>query len=353
MSEDRERRADAAGLFTAEERELRELLREAGPRPALPAEDLAATESVVRAAWRSRYERRGAGGRRLWPALAAAAALALAIGLAWRAGRSQPAVPVARIERLAGAVRVDAGSAPAIVAAAGRPLPAGIWIETSEGSTAASWLALRLTGGASLRVDRGARLRLAAANRVELERGAVYVDSGAACAAPIDVVTPAASFREVGTQFEVRVIAEPSGLSSRLRIREGRVAVEAAGRRAIGAAGEELRVAADGRITSAPAARSGSEWSWVLAAAPALDIEGRSVREYLDWFARETGWEVELVDAETRERVERTLLHGSIAHLAVEATPEVVLPSAGLAAERGSGRLRVATAAERRLRTPR
>jgi ferric-dicitrate binding protein FerR (iron transport regulator) len=327
------------------EAEERELLREAGPRPALAPEDLAAIDRGARAAWRARYGRRSAAPRGLWIGLAAAAALAVAIGLAWRAETVEPGAAVARIDVLGGDVRI-AGEAPGLPAlAAGGALPAGAWLETGSSAGRAGRLALRLAGGASLRLDGGSRLRLVAADRVELERGALYIDSGPVGAAPVSVLTRSGRFAELGTQFEVRLLAAAGGGAARLRVREGRVVVESGATRAVGAAGEELRVSADGSLVRAACPRSGLEWSWVLEVAPPLDIEGVPVRAYLDWYARETGLEIELADAAAVDRASHARLRGSIAHLGVEQTPEVVLPSAGLASARRDGRLFVFVAA--------
>jgi ferric-dicitrate binding protein FerR (iron transport regulator) len=205
-------------------------------------------------------------------------------------------------------------------------------------------LALRLAGGASVRLDAGTRVRLASAVRIELERGAVYVDSGAAAGGErsprVAVSTPAGVFEEIGTQFEVRIEADPgadpAAATTRLRVRQGRVSLDrgpgpGAGRSPlVAAAGEELEIGGDGRVVRRPAPLHGPEWGWVLATAPMLDIEGITVREFLDWVARETGWRVELADPETAAIAEATELHGSFGRLTPAEAPGPVLASCGL-----------------------
>lgn len=351
-----------------DERGLETLLAEAGPRPPLPADDLAAIRDAARAAWHRRWgdrraddrgDDRGDGRRwRRWVPLAAAAALAAAVGLAWWVGGREPVAPppaVASVELAGGAVRVaeeaGGGLVPLAPDAAGRPLAAGAEIETAGGGAGGAGvtgepgrLALRLAGGASLRLDAGTRVRLVSAVRIELERGAVYVDSGSAAGGGrsqrVAVSTPAGVFEEIGTQFEVRIEPGPgvdrAAATTRLRVREGRVSLDrgagagAGAEPLVAAAGEALEIGGDGRVVRRPAPVRGPEWGWVLATAPMLDIEGITVREFLDWVARETGWRVELADPRTAAIVETTELHGSFGRLTPAEAPGPVLASCGL-----------------------
>ena len=75
-------RAERAAL---DEEALRRLLADAGPRPAPPADDLAALAAAARAEWRRRYSggpARTTAGRR-WLPLAAAAVVTAGLGRVW------------------------------------------------------------------------------------------------------------------------------------------------------------------------------------------------------------------------------------------------------------------------------
>ena len=182
-----------------EEEQMRRLLEQAGPRPEVPPEDLAAIQRAFRAEWQEHVRavriegRRDAGAPRAERArrpagldrrlLALAAALLVVLGLGWwwsSLGPSAPSGPAATVERVAGTVTArppgDHGGAAGRLAP-GAEVPAGTELETAgEGAHAA----LRLGGGASLRLDAGSRMRLVSASTVELLRGAVYVDSAVA-----------------------------------------------------------------------------------------------------------------------------------------------------------------------------
>jgi hypothetical protein len=161
--------------------------------------------------------------------------------------RSAPPAPefVARIATLTGgaSLREDRGE---IIARVALPIHAGTTLSTSEGR-----LALTFGESLSLRIDRRTRLRLDSRHQVTLLEGALYVDSGGINAVPaLRIQTPSGMVRHVATQFEVQV----TGDTTRVRVREGRVLLERASDARDIAAGDELRC----ERRSAMAARAAS-----------------------------------------------------------------------------------------------
>jgi ferric-dicitrate binding protein FerR (iron transport regulator) len=183
-------------------------------------------------------------------------------------------------------------------------------------------------------------MRWDAPDRLTLASGAVYVDSGGA-ASSFEVRTPRAVVREIGTQFEVLV--EEAAL--RVRVREGRVAVARGDSALDVATGTELRLDERGGATRGPISSYGSEWSWVLALAPAFDMEGRTLHELLSWAARESGWELRYADAESRRLSEGARLRGSIRGARPDEAVAVVA-SAGLSHRLREGVLSVGPSRE-------
>ena len=325
-----------------EEDAVRRLLREAGKRRALPHEDLAAVQRAAREEWDRRFaaHRNSKVSGRWWLALAAAALLG-AIGLVWWGGRPKtvlpaPASSVASIEVMTGDVRVmvTAGQPARLVSAdmLGQPLSAGSGLLTRKPGEGEGRIALRMAGGASIRLDTGTSLRLSSTDVVELLDGAVYVDSGTGPGRHgVAVKTPAGLFQDQGTQFEVRTEGSGPHAMTRLRVREGRVSLDRGeGSALVTAAGDELTVRANGEPVQASVPVSGPEWDWVLRTAPMPAIEGVKVRVFLDWLGRETGLRIRLADEQTASVVDSVVLHGSIRHLTPADAPGVVLSSAGL-----------------------
>lgn len=301
---------------------LRRLLEAAGPRPEIPPGELATIKGSFRRDWRELVDRRAGARRRFgWKtavpmALAATLAVALAVGFWWR-GLQPPvdAAVVATVEVAEGEARAEGGRVEV-----GRELVGGARLQTLE-SDAAPRLSVRLTGGQSVRLDAGTRLRLVSATLLELERGAVYVDSPPGTGS-LEVRTGLGNVRDIGTQFEVRV---NGGL--RVRVREGSVEVERGEAHLSAVAGEELTVGSDGSIDRRAIAGWAEAWDWVVAAAP--PFEGGSFEAYLDWLSRETGWRVRFADDELARSVSGMPLKGKITHLAADESVHVVLPAYG------------------------
>jgi hypothetical protein len=343
---------DGANRAAAED--VAALLRDAGRREAVPAADLAAIREAFRAEWeqalaarrRRRLDLLGvwlrpAGGPRFALLAATSALLALlSLGIWWSSRRPDAPEVLALVETLAGSATVSGASAP-LALREGMAIEQGAWIETPGlgGSAPASRVGLRLAA-ASLRIDAGSRVRLRRRDVVELASGAVYVDSEQ-LARQVEVRTPRATVRDIGTQFEVRLLRDGAG-GLRVRVRRGEVAVVQTGRTHGVVAGEELELDAAGAAFRAAVPRYGSEWSWVLGVAPPFELEGRSTRDLLDWIARETGWEVRYADAATEAAAAVPFVG---AEAATVRTPGEValrwLEAAGLAARLDDGSLLV------------
>jgi ferric-dicitrate binding protein FerR (iron transport regulator) len=249
--------------------------------------------------------RRGAKAMLGFAMAAGVAALAL---LSWNQ-RSTPQVPqvVARIATLTGgaSLRQDRGESIASVSA---PIYSGSTLATSEGR-----VALTFGDSLSLRIDRQTRLRFDGRNQVTLLEGALYVDSGGVNTVPaLRIETPAGVVRHVGTQFQVQV----TGGTTRVRVREGRVLLErASGAPTDIAAGDELRIAGDDLRWQRGLPSFGADWEWSAAIAPALEIENRPLAEFLTWIAREHGWQVQYTDETLQHRTLDIRLHGSLDQL--------------------------------------
>lgn len=291
------------------------LVRLADSGPPIPADGAARIKSAVAPLWRREVATRARRRQLVWStgALAAAAAIAFTIRFIPSTEPTTPPVPrtVARFETGGGIV-------------AGSP------VRTDSVNRAA----IRLSGGQSLRLDLNTDVRFLSSRIVELERGAVYVDSESPNA--IEIRTRFGVVREIGTQFEVR-----SGDSLTVRVREGTVSLSHRGETIEIRRGTSIAIAGDGtRVTSAisPDAR---EWEWVQIAAPAFAIEGRSVSTFLEWVARETGLRVRYENAEAEKLARTAVLHGTLGQLRPAQAPDVILPTAGLRVTREGSVLRI------------
>ncbi len=304
---------------------LNRLFHVAGPRPSAPARVVAEVKQATYPAWQAKVRAVARARRRRAWTLAAAAALLIGAGLAlWRIAPelSPVATPgrVATVEVVTGAVVAEGSRSDTVTA--GTELDAGSTIEAGPGSHAT----LRLAGGVSARLDAGTRLRLATASALELERGAVYFDTGSATGAALEVTTLYGVARDVGTQFEVRLLED--GL--RIQVRDGEVEVDLGKAAHTAEAGTALTVGASGAVTREAVSVHGPPWGWILRTSPPFELEGRTLGEFLDWVAQETGWRTRFADPALERELTDTVVHGSIAGARPDQAPDLVLPGFGL-----------------------
>lgn len=311
------------------------VLRAAGPRMRPSAEVEDAVRTRLREEWLALVALRR--GRRRAAGMALAASIAIAALGAWLAAPQlrTPSPEVATLAFAAGDVAVESGWLSGREAVAGgATLRVGQVLSTGSDGR----VALELAGGPSARLDRSTRIALEAPDRLVIERGAIYVDTGRALdrTVRLDVVTPSGVLRHVGTQYEVRRL--PAGV--RVRVREGLVQWSPTrGAPATGIAGEELTIADDGAIERAPVAGHGASWDWVVSAAPGIDIEGRPLTEFLDWAGRELGCAIDFATPEIAAEARGIVLHGSIAHLSPKQAIDTVFATTRLRGTVAGGRI--------------
>ena len=322
----------------------------AGRPPALPPEELAPIKADLRRAWRRSLAIGAARRRRrlgFAAAAALAAALAVALGLAlYRRPAAPVAAAVATLEAQSGPVTAAAGAA--------GPLTAGAAIVTGAGGHAA----LRLASGPSLRLDSESAVRLDSARAVTLRRGAVYIDSGpppagrggAPAGGGVEVATALGTAREIGTQFEVRLLppaaADGGGdapAALQVSVREGAVVIGRGGESVRAEAGSALTLTVGGGLERTAVAPDASEWEWVQRAAAPMAIEGATLAAFLDWAARETGRSWRFAPG-VPPSAGAMVLHGTIAGLAPEEALSVVLPGCRLRHRVAGGTLHIEAA---------
>ncbi len=310
------------------------LLRLAGHRPEVPALDAEIVKQAARAQWRQTvkaqrrrsYLLRGGGGL-----LAAAAGVLLALSL----GLLNPRGPgagesVATVEKMTGRALASSEATGSAALTMNGTLTAGTVVETepSRAGAVSSRVALRLAGGASIRLDVDSRARLLSGNALFLERGALYADSGTPAAGPsLEIQTSLGVVSDIGTQFIVRL--DPPGAPLTVPVREGKVILALAGESHEAIAGQQLTVQEDGSVETIDIPCSGSLWDWVVEVRPPFDFAGKTFGEVLAWAAREQGWRIVYADTSIQPRVESMVVDGHAEGL----TPEEVVANSLL----GSG----------------
>jgi ferric-dicitrate binding protein FerR (iron transport regulator) len=125
------------------------------------------------------------------------------------------------------------------------------------------------------------------------------------------LVTALGTVRDVGTQFVVRLDGERTGID--VGVRDGRIVLTTQGATDTAASGERLVAARDvPNIRREPMPTFGGDWQWTETLAPPFDIDGRTVSEFLAWFAAQTGRSIEFGSADAERLARETRLSGSI-----------------------------------------
>ncbi len=251
--------------------------------------------------------------------------LAVAVTVRWAPPVAQRG-ELAHVARVAGEVEVAIRDVWRPLASAHTGLTAGVRVRTlAEGRAA-----LTLAGGESLRLAEDTEVMFDAPGRLYLQGGTIYIDSGERPAeAHVEVVTPAGTARDLGTQFELHV----KGAVLRLRVREGVVMLDRGGRSLTGQAGEQVSIDDLGGVSRTPIAADDPAWHWAEAIAPMPDMDGKPASTLISWVARETGRRLRYQSPVVEQRATAVILHGEIRHLAPLEALEAMLATTDLAVE--------------------
>lgn len=280
---------DKDSNFSSDEA-VENLLRNVPPRPMPPEPDAAIVRDAVRAEWRTVTGRR----RRLRrvTTFAAAASVVLAVAFTINALRVPSAadVQVATIDRSVGSIFLLGDGSEMQQMQDLKTLSVGETIETDSGSgVGLAWL-----GGGMLRIDENTRVEFATPTEVVLHHGRVYFDSqpselyAGITQSSVDgfsIRTEQGVVTHVGTQYMTGINAGALQVS----VREGQVRVDGAYFDAEAQAGERLEVTGGARPSVTNINGHGADWHWVEMTAPVVDVDERSIYEFLAWVSRESG----------------------------------------------------------------
>jgi ferric-dicitrate binding protein FerR (iron transport regulator) len=282
------------------ERSLESMLR----RQPLSDDAFLRMRSAVEAEWRAVTPASARWSRTRLVGLAAGILVLVGMAVTWLRPEIAPAVlgSVARVQ----APGLENESIPFLQRAvnSGDALRAGETIEAHGPALVV------LERGGTLRMARGAVIKVIAANAIELAHGQIYVDltPGQPRATAFVVRTSLGIIEHLGTQFEVTTVAR----DIRIRVREGRVRLRTNSGAELADAGTELLVSHAGGVSRALVPTYGPAWSWVEALIPEYEIENRQLIDFLRWVARESGRRLEIADERASVVAERTRLHGSV-----------------------------------------
>lgn len=298
---------------------LAELLRSAGPRPAPSAQAQERVKTAVYQAYVGQLQQRT---RRHWLIGIAASLAALLVAGVLIQQRQPAQTVVAHITRTVG----DAASVDAARAVPDQPVRTREAVSVAAGGR----LLLTLTNGIGLRVNESTQLVFESPTIVRLDQGTVYVETprdAAASSADFSIQTAYGAVRHIGTRFEVRVASD----ELRIRVREGTALFrDASGKTATVNGGEQLDYRS-GVVAVVPGPGPASDaWGWAESVRPEYRIDGRTLSEALEWLAHEAGLSLEFTDEAARTRAREITLHGDVGALTPRQAIQAILTGTDL-----------------------
>ena len=318
MAYDEDKTEQRAG----DDESLANLMKLAGERPQIPLSAESRVYHRVQIEWQSAtvnpsgdkvYQqvhktwRRAALLRWLLPAgVAATAAIAMILV-------SQPDPPAPQV--LATVSRVVGNSQ--------YPEGASVHVGETISTEAGDGLSLLLARNESLRIDENTRIRIDAADQFTLLAGRVYADTGQFVYRDggLKIHTDFGVVTDVGTQFSVTASDE----SLDVAVREGRVAVQNEQESYAARMGERLTLVQGESASVTALDTHDAYWDWIASLTPTFDMTSKSLFDFLQWAARETGRELQFESDESRMYAMRTDVHGSVDGLSPDEALEAVL----------------------------
>lgn len=276
---------------------LEQLLGKATPRPVPSDAHTAEAREAVRAEWKGATERRRSRRRILHFAVAASVLVAVFSLFNTLRIPAVDLVQVASIQKSFGSIFFVSEQSVVTPADSQQTIHLGETISTGDGAgIALAWL-----NGGSLRLDENTTVEFSDENKIWLHEGRVYFDSmpsaliaGAQSAEPGTLVIESAVGRvtHVGTQFVTAIDDEVLLVS----VREGRVEVAGHYYQRTAQRGEQVRFSGRQQPLTLSIDEYGDAWNWVAERSPAVEVDGRSLDEFLRWVGRELGREIEYSD---------------------------------------------------------
>ncbi len=279
---------------------LAQLVARAGPRIAPPAVLEAEVRAAVHAEWLHLTQVRKARQQRRW--LSAAAVLLAAVGTGWLTLRMSSSVSDAPAPLIATVAQLQGN---AMLNNAALNVRDEIRGGDSLHTRADGGLRVELLNGISLRIDRDTQLRWLDNDELQLQQGAIYVDSHDNVA-DLTIHTAYGDVTHLGTRYLIDTDAQ----HLRVAVREGKVTIHDGTNELTVDTLKQVQLSNGGSLQRSDLSISDSLWQWADALAQPFALENRSVAEFLQWVSQETGYELNYVGKDVQQAAARTLLHG-------------------------------------------
>jgi hypothetical protein len=188
-------------------------------------------------------------------------------------------------------------------------------------------------GGYTLRLDVDSHLVLHS-TEIQLAAGRLYAGDSAQRIGQtqLTIITPHGAVRDIGTQFTVQVGDDSTIATVRQGVIQVAVGTSEFQLEATPVSAARLRVNSSGETLALDVPATGDDWRWIYTVRPPFELEGKSILEFLQWSANESGRKLAFASAAAELYARRVLLHGSATGLDPEQAIAPVLEATDLTA---------------------
>lgn len=295
------------------DRSLEDLLGKASPRPVPKPADAAAAREAVRAEWRNvsgKYR-----SRKRMVHFAVAATILISVFSIFNSYRlpDPGAVQVASIQKRFGTIYVLGKQSQLTPADDLAAIHAGQIIVTGDDAG----IALAWGLGGSVRMNKDTKVEFIDDNTVHLWSGQIYFDSApsglvagisAGGVDSFEIESDYGLVLHVGTQFMTEV--EPGELI--VSVREGQVDIIGRHYPYTAAKGEQVTFRGRERPVALSFPEYGAAWDWIGHTSPSINVDGKSVYDFLHWAGRELGREVIYGSDSIEQDAKTEKFHGDV-----------------------------------------
>lgn len=322
--------SDDSHSIDSEEYQISRLLRAAGPRQELPEALKTRWEETFRNELKLRQKQRQR--RRYTVAGLAAAFVALGLATLLSLPSADIYSPTVLVANISGNAELEIPGKKSDEMHIGQRLYPGSTLTTGPAGFAAIEY-----GVYDIRLNSRSKLSLHA-DGIILVAGEIYVsDEGSSAQGnKLKVITPYGDIEDIGTQFTVKM--EGDRVTS--TVRRGTVVVILPSKeyRAEAESGIARQIVFDEQqhVQFSDRSPAGPEWEWIYHSSGGYVLEGKSVFEFLQWSAMESGIQVDYASEGAQIYARLTTLHGDIEGMSPNQAIEPVLASTHLRVEKVS-----------------
>jgi len=289
------------------------VLRNVNPRPKPPAEVEQAVYEHVLGDWKKLRANKKRRKKVVYWSVAASVLMALLIrSLLYQFdGAIDRTEALASVEKLKGSISISVDNIPVQLAPGDKY---NLLFSGQTFSTAAnSGASLKWGENSTIRVDQNSEIYLHSNTKVELLAGQIYVDippgpGQTPSTVELRIITHLGVIDHIGTQFMV----SSDATSVEVKVREGAVSIDNSKQVFVTATGQQSILGQSDQVSHKAISTHDPDWRWAEKLAPAFELDGRPLSDFLAWVSRETGKEI-LFDTQIAEDAAKTtIMHGSV-----------------------------------------